>query len=450
MKRKNKRRQILFFAAACLCILALAVFAFQGRPLSSGRGLQAASGEEASSPGVRQTQGESLLKYNKALKPRTVPDDWEFTIISTGDIMMHSPQTKAGLQRESGGYDFSFMFEKVAPILREGDLVIGNLETPLAGEANGGFTGYPMFNAPEILAKNLKDAGFTLVSTANNHSLDRGFKGLCATLDHLDGADLAYTGTFRSQEEREQIAFINVKGVRIAVIAATYGSNGIKLPAANSYALNYIHEETLLEEISRARAEGAQYVILMFHWGVEYQSKPNKDQTTLAANLLRGGADLILGNHPHVLQMGEMVSLSDLYEDEALEISYKASGKDRQKFVMYSQGNFVSNQEGLERLCSILLKLTIGVDGATGEPYLKEAGYVPIYTQKRNRQGSSKHMVWPLEVALAELEAGGQPFNGDDRANLPKAWDHVLKSQPALDLLSLQDKPLWALLFGLG
>jgi poly-gamma-glutamate synthesis protein (capsule biosynthesis protein) len=374
--------------------------------------------------------------------------------------MMHLPQTNGGWNHASQGYDFSFFFEKVAPILRQGDLVIGNLETPLAGQANGGFTGYPMFNAPEILAQNLKDAGFTLLSTANNHSLDRGYQGLSTTLDHLDAAGLLHTGTYRTAEEQSQILYTEVKGVRIAAIAATYGTNGLVLPAEYGFAVDYINEVRLLDEIRRAKQDGAQYVIVMLHWGVEYQTKPNQEQTNLATKLLKEGADLVLGNHPHVLQRGEVVYLTELYAlGEAQAASqggaegegepgeayvFEASVKDQSRFVMYSQGNFVSNQEGLERLCSILLKLTIGVDGATGEPYFKAAGYIPVYTQKRDRNGASHHMVWPIELALEELEAGGQGFHAEDRAGIPKAWDYVLNSQPAIELLTLKGTPLWA------
>jgi len=106
---------------------------------------------------------------------------------------------------------------------------------------------------------------------------------------------------------------------------------------------------------------------------------------------------------------------------------------------MYSHGNFVANQIEMETLTSILLKLTIGVDGATGEPYFKSAGYFPIYTQRRNTQGGYRHTIWPLELALDKLRAGGKVFNSVDRANIPKAWDHVLKSLPELELLMLPE-----------
>ena len=367
--------------------------------------------------------------FRKALRPKPIPEDWSFTIISTGDIMMHSPQTRAGWREASRDYDFTFMFEKIAPILQSGDLVIGNLETPLAGVENGGFTGYPLFNAPEILANNLKEAGFTLLSTANNHSLDRRYQGLLRTLDHLDEAGLMHTGTYRTPDEQEHILRFEVKNVKIAAIAATYGTNGLLLPEEHRYAVNYIDEKNLYKDISRARSEGAQYIIILLHWGEEYQNKPSKEQISLAENLLHAGADLILGNHPHVLQRGEMIHVDR--EDGS-------PGIDR--FVMYSQGNLVSNQDGLDRLCNMLLKLTVRVDGASGQPYLSQAGYIPIYTQRRSSAGVSKHTVWPVELAMDALETSGkQLFGEQDRAAIPKAWERVQQSQPELAIIPLME-----------
>jgi len=369
---------------------------------------------------------QEVLQPEPTLEER-IQEDWEFTIISVGDIMLHDAQLRAGWDAATKSYDFSFMFERVAPILREGDLVIGNLETPLAG-AEQGYSGYPMFNAPEILAKNLKDAGFTLVSTANNHMRDRKFRGLYSTLEHLDAAGLLHAGSFRAQEEREKILITSVRGVRIGVIGATYSDTKV-LPKPE-FALYYIDEERLLADIKKARQDGAQYVILMLHWGDEYKAKPNREQTRLAQVLLEGGADLILGNHSHVLQRGEAVFLPN---------EERASGKDRMRFVMYSHGNFVANQIKMETLTSVLLKMTIGVDAVTGDPYFKSAGYIPIYIQRRNVQGDYRHTVWPLELALDELKAGGKKFNSVDRANIPKAWDYVINILPALELLMLQE-----------
>ena len=432
----RKRKQASYLAVVFLCVFLSLFFIYEGVAFS-GYPVKAADASTGEVLTAEELGGVNRAVPGKGRSPLRVLPDREFTIISVGDIMMHSPQTKAGRDPADDSYDFSFMFEKVAPILREGDLVIGNLETPLAGLSNGGYTGYPMFNAPEILAQNLKEAGFTLVSTANNHSLDRKYAGLCATLDHLDEAGLMHAGTFRTSAERDSISHIKIKGVKIAFIAATYGTNGLSLPAEYGFAINYIDAERLLDDIRKARREGAGYIIVMLHWGAEYQTQPNQEQTTLADTLLKGGADLILGNHPHVLQRGEIILPIESSGDP------KAPDREQAKFVMYSQGNFVSNQEGMNRLVSIMLKLTIGVDGATGKPYLKEAGYIPIYTQRRNRQGESRHTVWPLELALEELESGGIAFGAEDRANIPKAWDYAIKSQPGLRLLTLKDTPVF-------
>lgn len=435
-RRRRSRRPkgpLAFLALGLLLICALLLGSFLG---DLYKGDLAAAG---------QASGEGLDSGREEPEVPPVPEDWEFTIVSTGDIMMHMPQTNAGRQAD-GGYDYTFMFEKVAPILHDADLVIGNLEVPLAGEA-AGYSGYPMFNAPSVLAKNLKEAGFDVLTTANNHCLDKRFDGLSATLDTLDAEGLLHTGTARTAEEQQTILMNEVAGVKIAYIGATYGTNGINPPKDKKFSVDYIDQNALLDKIAQARAQGAQYVIVMLHWGVEYQPNPNKEQTALARTLLRGGADLILGNHPHVLQRGEAVRVEELMASSAgddpnarvdLSLS-RASGKDLTKFVMYSQGNFVSNQGDLEKNCSILLKLTLGVDGATGEPYFKKAEYIPIYTQKKNRQGASHHTVWPVEEALALVDTEENPFNNEDKQRLPKAWDHILASQPAIDLLEMAD-----------
>ncbi len=433
-----KPRQAFRLAVAFLCVTCLTLCAFGYSGATGGRdGNLIAS----ASPALSEPLALAENIIGKARRPETIPADLEFTIISTGDIMMHSPQTKAGWRQDSKDYDFSFMFEKVAPVLKEADLVIGNLETPLAGASNGGFTGYPMFNAPDALAMNLRDAGFDLVSVANNHILDRQFKGLSATLDVLDKAGLMHAGAYRTAEESAEILHFEVKGARLAAIAATYGTNGLKAPPDKAFAVNYIDEEKLLNGIARARREGARYVIVMLHWGEEYVTKPTARQEKLAMSLLRGGADLILGNHPHVLQRGEIISLTEAAgtdggADKAKEASPSTTlitaGS---KLVMYSQGNFISNQTGLDNVSGLLLKITIGVRGDTGEPYLKDAGFIPVYTQRRDRSGAYKHTVWPIELALREIEAGSDIFNNEDRANIPKAWQRVIDSQPYLKLI---------------
>lgn len=386
--------------------------------------------------GCGQKTGQAInteaLPENELKEPDKPKPDESFTILATGDIMMHDLQIQAGWLKEEKRYDYAYMFEHIAPILQQGDLVIGNLEVPLAG-AETGYSGYPMFNAPEILATNLKDAGFDVVSTANNHCLDRRYNGLTSTLDFLDEARLLHTGTARSAQEQEQILMIPVKGVQIALIAATYGTNGMPIPKGKEYAVNLLDQDMLLGQIEKARQEGAQYVIMMLHWGQEYAPEPNQEQISLAEALFAGGADLIIGHHPHVLQKGEVLAADE---------PFGASGKDKNNFVMYSLGNFISSQKGLERLSSLVLKVEVGIDQETGEPYFIGAEYIPIYTQKKNSQGKNYFAVWPIEKALAEIQQTNSTFTKEEAQALPKAWDHILASQPAMFPMQIQRDPI--------
>jgi poly-gamma-glutamate synthesis protein (capsule biosynthesis protein) len=374
---------------------------------------------------------EQPLPVVNQAKDKPLPDV-EFSILATGDIMMHDTQIQAGWQKANQLYDYAYMFEHIAPVLQKGDLVIGNLEVPLAG-AKAKYSGYPMFNAPEILATNLKAAGFDVLNTANNHCLDKRYNGLVSTLDFLDEAQLLHTGTARSAEEQEGTLITHVKDIPIALIGATYGTNGMTIPQGKEYAVNLLDETLLLAQIDKARQKGAKYIIVMLHWGQEYQRKPNQEQINLAEALLAGGADLILGHHPHVLQRGEMIQELD---------STTASGKAKNKFVMYSLGNFISSQKGLERLSSLILKVDIGIDQTSGEPYFKGAEYLPIYTQKRHRNGQSRFVVWPIEQALKEAGKENNPFVAEDVQALTEAWELILDSQPAMTPFLIERDPL--------
>jgi len=418
------------------CVIAVLILALSAVPMGGclSRVTHAESGPTAS----MDPAGEPMAVPAGAEEAPAQPDE-TITLLAVGDIMMHDTMLNAGWQASSKTYDYAYMFEKVSPILHQGDLVIGNLEVPLAG-ADTKYTGYPMFNAPEILAQNLKDAGFDMVGTANNHCLDRRYSGLVKTLDHLDAAGLLHAGTFRTAEERSQVTSMAVKGVNIALISATYGTNGLILPEGKAYAVSDLDPGRLLEDVQAARKAGAQYVIMMLHWGQEYQPLPNESQKALAATLLSGGADLILGSHPHVLQPGEPADMSaNAFVAEPAAAAGHAEGNtenkpnaSQTKFVMYSLGNFISGQKGLERLSSLILKVTLRVDGKTGAPSFEGASFIPIYTQKKDRNGKFHFVVWPIETAMDEIMKPGHSFNAEDALALKKAWDHVLASQPSM------------------
>jgi len=357
---------------------------------------------------VSEQEAAAYAAYQESLNQKEGPPaDWEFTIIATGDIMVHQAQSNAG-KRDDGTYDFSYQFENVKDILESADLTLGNMESPLSYE--GPYTGFPVFNAPAAIATNLVDVGFDIVTTANNHCLDKGYKGIVNTTQVLDDAGLYHTGTYATEEKANEIIHLEVKGVDIAFISGTYGCNGFTI-SDKPWAVDSIDEATLLDKISIAREEGAQLVVVMPHWGNEYEMKPNSNQTNLALSLMKNGADLILGNHTHTLEMGKTYTADELSLTD---------NKDR--FAMYSQGNFVSNQNDYTGTYSVMLYLTYGVNGSTGEPYLKTAEYIPTFVQKRLKDGTSHHTIWAIERALPLIGTADDPFNDQDREFIQKAW----------------------------
>jgi poly-gamma-glutamate synthesis protein (capsule biosynthesis protein) len=329
----------------------------------------------------------------------------ETIIISAiGDIMMHNTQLQAGYQPDTNTYDFSSFFRFVKPLLTSSDLVIGNLETTLAGKA-AGYSGYPRFNSPDVLASNLKEAGFDVLTTANNHCYDKGYDGLAATLDRLDEAGLLHAGTARSQAEQDKPLIVDVKGIKFAILSYTYSTNGLNPPKNRTYAVNYLDEQRIITDAKKARDNGAQLVIAALHFGIEYQTRPNAEQMRLAESLLNTGADIVLGYHPHVLQPAFLID---------------------NKFVIYSLGNFVSDQTGLERKASIILNLQFAIDPQTMQPYFQAASYIPIWTHRYLQNGKAQFAVLPVEPALTSIGMGQKgSISNTDAASLQQAWQYI-------------------------
>ncbi len=256
---------------------------------------------------------------------RQLPKADTCTLLFVGDVMSHSPQIKSAYRPESRSYDYNSCFDSLRTLISSADLAVANLETPLAGKP---YRGYPQFSAPDALAKALQNAGFDILGTSNNHTADRGRKGAIRTLDVLDNLGLKHFGSYRSAEEREEAnpLILEVKGIRLALLAYTYGLNGMPMP--KPAVVDTIQREQMSLDLWRADSLGADYKIVFIHWGEEYQSKPNKAQKDLAEWLHEEGADAIIGSHPHVVQ-GSAFLRDSIYDDT---------------FVAYSLGNFISNQ----------------------------------------------------------------------------------------------------------
>ncbi|MEU0156794.1 CapA family protein [Micromonospora fulviviridis] len=235
----------------------------------------------------------------------------QLTVVAAGDLLVHPPLTEqaAADAQAAGhsGHDFTGVLATIRPRVSAADLAICHMETPLA-DPQGPFTGWPAFSVPPELADAAAWAGFDTCSTASNHSPGRGHGGHHPDLDNLDRVGLRHAGTARSAEEAARTNIFDVAGVKVAQLSYSLSFNDIPLPEARPWAANLIDPAAILAAAHRARAAGAEIVILSMHWGTEYQNAPNDDQLDLAQQLLASpDIDLIIGCHVHVVQPFERI-----------------------------------------------------------------------------------------------------------------------------------------------
>ncbi len=334
----------------------------------------------------------------------TDPETRSATLAAVGCIMGHLTQVEQARTTAADGktlYDFRPSFDIIAPYLMDPDIAVGNLETTLAGPERG-YSGYPTFNTPVEMAANLKEAGFDLLATANNHALDMGLSGLKATVENVRAAGLQNFGTYLSLEDRQTPLILDVNGINIAFIAYTKTTNGIPVPQDHGYAVNYIdnfHDPApMLKEVAAARQAGADVVAVYVHWGHEYHFTPADYQRNLAQRLADSGADLILGSHPHVIQPLEWLTVNE----------GERAGK--RALVAYSMGNFLSNQYHWPPYIptpavqyGLLVQVELEKDMDSGETVISDAGYQLTWVHRDWR-----HRILPVQEVL---ERGPQEYN---------------------------------------
>jgi poly-gamma-glutamate synthesis protein (capsule biosynthesis protein) len=230
-----------------------------------------------------------------------------FTLVASGDVLIHPAVTEQAEADGGGRRDFHQILAGVKDVVQAADLAICHLETPLGG-ADGPFTGYPAFNAPPEIATALADTGYDLCSTASNHTLDRGPTGVDSTLDALDAAGIRHTGSARSAEDARTPTIIDLNGVRVGHVAFTFALNGGTSVAGTPWLANLLSVDGVLRAARAAKAAGADVVVASLHWGEENQSKPSAAQQAMARQLLADPAvDLIVGHHAHVVQPFERI-----------------------------------------------------------------------------------------------------------------------------------------------
>ena len=343
---------------------------------------------------------ENISRYNENIQNEELEEkeDTVINIVGIGDTLCHSQNFKDAYDSSTGNYDFSPMFKNITKYFDNATIAVGNLETTLAG-ADRGYSGYPCFNSPEELARDLKEMGIDILTTANNHCLDTGYTGLVSTLDTLDKYGVLHTGTSRSIEEQNTILYQDLNGIKTAFLCYTYGTNGIPVPSGREYSVNLIDKTFIKEQLDKAKEEGAELICVSMHWGAEYRLKPTAEQEDLAEFLIKNGADIILGNHAHVPEPMEMkeVTLDD--------------GTTREGFVIYSMGNFFSAQTQNYTRDTLILNVEVRKDGETGKISIDKATYTPVYVYDNGASAKDRYELLDIEKIISDYESGNSNYS---------------------------------------
>ncbi|WP_214307376.1 CapA family protein [Staphylococcus pseudoxylosus] len=248
----------------------------------------------------------------------------EASFYAVGDNLIHPVVYRDALQ-SNGSFNFEPMYESLKKEIQAADIAYINQESPIGGDEKG-LSGFKQFNTPNDIAKDVVNTGFNVVNGANNHALDQGTDGLLNEINVWEHfKNVFYTGTFKSQRDRDTIPTFNKKGIKIAMLSYTYGTNDIK--PENKYQINYFNEEQIKKDVAKVK-EQSDMVMVSAHWGNEGKHEPNAKQKKYAKVFADAGVDVVIGTHPHVIQ----------------PIQWVKGDNNHQTLVAYSLGNFLNGQ----------------------------------------------------------------------------------------------------------
>ena len=320
------------------------------------------------------TQLEPSVSETPSPSPVPAPDEQYATIAAAGDVMLMATQIYDA--KTEDGFDFRPVFSLISPYIKEADIAVANLETPVAGNEMGfsvsgemkedGTRGISYFNAPPEILDALKEAGFDILGTANNHALDKSGEGLENTIRAVRAAGMDCVGTNLPGEEKKAL-IKDVNGVFVAFLAyatSVNGNSGGYSGSELSHAVNFIDTNVITEDIQAAKDDGADIVVLCLHAGEERMTAPTWDQKEWANQFIAAGADVLFFSHPHVLQPMEWVVAGE-------------EGEERTGFAAYSLGNFISNMDGDDCARSAVVFVDV-VKDETGARVL-DVRYLPTY-----------------------------------------------------------------------
>lgn len=286
----------------------------------------------------------TAVPIEETQKPKT----FEMNLFMVGDALIHE-SVYYDARQSDGSYNFTQMIDLIKPISSSYDLAYYNQETILGG-ASIGYSHYPRFNSPQEVGDAMIDAGFDLVSLATNHTMDRGEIGVINSVNYWNSKeDIVTSGQWSSQEERDKVRIYEKNNIKYAFFSYTTLTNGLNTPAGKEYLNNVYSDEKAKSDIEKV-IDKVDVVMVAMHWGTEYSLGVSEEQTRIANYLSNLGVDLIIGAHPHVVEPVEYINNGST-------------------FVIYSLGNFISGQVGVEKLTGLMMEVTIkkvvDVDGTT-------------------------------------------------------------------------------------
>ena len=313
----------------------------------------------------------------------------KISLLFLGDIMGHVEQILSAENTETHTFNYDDVFQYIKDDISEADVSIANFEVTMAGPP---YSGYPTFSSPAPLAVACKNAGIDIFVTANNHAADKGKDGILSTLYRLDSIGIPHTGTFADPVAREILypLIIEKNGFSIALLNYTYGTNGITVPSP--VIVNMLEKNQVTADIEKAKSKNPDAIILFLHWGTEYDTIPSKSQTEMAEYFFSLGVDLIIGSHPHVLQKMEWI---------------KSDTGAKDKILVYSLGNYVSNQRTIRRDGGAMVRIELAK--RADSLYVSDAGYYLTWVYTPVEDSRKKFFILPISMFEDKPEFFSRP-----------------------------------------
>ncbi|GBD90188.1 capsule biosynthesis protein CapA [bacterium BMS3Abin04] len=321
-------------------------------------------------------------KINKPVQTPAIKKDTvvNVNISAVGDIMCHSTQINYARTKD-GSLDFRPNFEIIKKYFASKDLVIGNLETTFAGSKRK-YSGYPFFNTPDEFLDALKYAGFNILFTSNNHAFDQGKYGVLRTIKEIKKRGMTNLGTYKSQRDRDSIRVIDIKGIKLIILAYSYSTNGVRIPKGSEYLISTIDTSSIRSDLTKAKRLNPDLVLVYFHFGQEYFHKPTRFQRKIVEFTKKHGADIIIASHPHTLQPVETFPLNNSRLDSG--------------FVAYSLGNFISNQRWRYSDGGAILNFSVRKNLNTNKIKINNLSFLPFWVYKGKLKNKNSYAVLPL------------------------------------------------------